>query len=55
MSAQTREWRVAITGRGRFAGRDRAILVPIAMDAPLADVRTQLTRVMRAWPHGVRG
>ena len=44
---QTREWHVAITGRGRFAGRDRAILVPIAMDAPLADARTQLTRVMR--------
>src|SRR6187397_2599551 len=33
---QTREWRLAITGRGRFAGRDRAILVPMAMDAPLA-------------------
>jgi len=44
---QTREWRVAITGRGRFASRDRAILVPVATDAPLADVRTQLTRVMR--------
>jgi len=43
----TREWRVAFTGRGRFADRQRAILVPIAAEVPLADVRAQLVRTIK--------
>ncbi len=43
----TREWRVAIAGRGRFADRSRAVLVPIAAAAPPADVSAQITRTIK--------
>ena len=42
-----REWRLAFAGRGRFAGRDRAMTFTAAAGAATEDTRRELTRCLK--------